>query len=291
MDITSLGLLTIKSKLQTIFLPSTALEDAPDLRAKTEKAFRIARSLAIFRVDQCIVYRDPFITKKQHQRYASLIQLLLEYLECPQYLRKRLFPMHSLLVFVGILPPLATSHHFTHPPSSVGEIREAAVFLSQRKVVAEVGWKRPIIVSNPPSIRFSEQSKRLTIRITNLDPPQCEILAKPLEMQKKYWGYKVRASDALLSHAVSNYDGLIAATSKKCSPLQPADRLQMEKSKNVAVLFGSPSKGLDQILKAEQKTVSEIAQFCFSVTRNPGTRTIRLEEAILLALASYEGNY
>jgi predicted SPOUT superfamily RNA methylase MTH1 len=281
-----LGLSKIKLKQISAFLPSTALDDAPDLRAKTEKVFRIARSFAIFKITHCIIYRDPFITKKQHQKKSFLLQLLLKYLECPQYLRKRLFPRHSLLSFAGIMPPLAIPHHFTQPPSRVGEIREAVVFLSQGQRLAEVGRKKPISVTNAPRTRLNEQGRRMTVKINNSDPLQCEIIDDPVQTSDQYWGYKIRISDALLSHALSNYDGAILATSSKCSPLLPTDKAEIERSPNLAFLFGSPSKGLHQILKAEEKRIKDIANFCFNALPNPGTRTIRLEEAIFLAFAN-----
>lgn len=184
------------------------------------------------------------------------------------------------------MPPLAVPHHFTRPPSRVGEIREAAVFLSQGQRLAEVGRKKPISVSNAPRTRLNEQGRRMTVRITNLDPLKCEIIDDPIETRNQYWGYKIRVSDALLSHALSNYDGIILATSSKCSPLLPTDRAEIETSNNVAFLFGSPSKGIHQILKAEEKRVNDVADLCFNVLPNPGTRTIRLEEAIFLAFAN-----
>ena len=36
---------------------------------------------------------------------------LLQYLECPQYLRRQIFPMHPDLRFVGLLAPLDAPHH------------------------------------------------------------------------------------------------------------------------------------------------------------------------------------
>ena len=36
---------------------------------------------------------------------------LLQYLECPQYLRKQIFPMHPDLRCVGLLNPLDAPHH------------------------------------------------------------------------------------------------------------------------------------------------------------------------------------
>jgi predicted SPOUT superfamily RNA methylase MTH1 len=36
---------------------------------------------------------------------------VLEYLECPQYLRKAIFPPHRYLEAVGLLNPIETPHH------------------------------------------------------------------------------------------------------------------------------------------------------------------------------------
>jgi predicted SPOUT superfamily RNA methylase MTH1 len=42
----------------------------------------------------------------------QLMVKILEYLECPQYLRKSFFPSQKLLEFVGLLNPLDAPHHF-----------------------------------------------------------------------------------------------------------------------------------------------------------------------------------
>jgi len=36
---------------------------------------------------------------------------ILQYLECPQYLRKHFFPIHNDLTFCGLLNPLDAPHH------------------------------------------------------------------------------------------------------------------------------------------------------------------------------------
>ena len=41
----------------------------------------------------------------------AFLARILQYVECPQYLRKRLFPMHPDLQFAGLLPPLDAPHH------------------------------------------------------------------------------------------------------------------------------------------------------------------------------------
>lgn len=42
---------------------------------------------------------------------CQLLVKLLEYLECPQYLRKHLFPVCDDLRYAGILNPLDAPHH------------------------------------------------------------------------------------------------------------------------------------------------------------------------------------
>jgi predicted SPOUT superfamily RNA methylase MTH1 len=56
-----------------------------------------------------------FITTHFSTRFEDDNQLMvkiLEYLECPQYLRKSFFPSQKLLEFVGLLNPLDAPHHF-----------------------------------------------------------------------------------------------------------------------------------------------------------------------------------
>jgi methyltransferase len=36
---------------------------------------------------------------------------IFEYLECPQYLRKDIFPIHESLKYAGLLNPLDAMHH------------------------------------------------------------------------------------------------------------------------------------------------------------------------------------
>lgn len=65
-------------------------------------------------------YCDEFSGKKAkfdgdvEARY-SCVQLgrILQFLECPQYLRKNFFPIHKDLKYCGLLNPLNAPHHLT----------------------------------------------------------------------------------------------------------------------------------------------------------------------------------
>lgn len=57
-----------------------------------------------------------------------------EYLECPQYLRKDLFPHHKDLKYAGLLNPLDTPHHLRQ--SEFSQYREGIILdrpASQKK--------------------------------------------------------------------------------------------------------------------------------------------------------------
>lgn len=41
----------------------------------------------------------------------AFLARILQYCECPQYLRRKFFPMHPDLQFAGLLPPLDAPHH------------------------------------------------------------------------------------------------------------------------------------------------------------------------------------
>lgn len=108
----------------SIAVPGSILENAQSAELRTYLAGQIARAACVFCVDEVIVYDDigdKFDTKKSKLEDAdgikvarkSCVQLarILQYLECPQYLRKHFFPLHKDLEFAGLLNPLDAPHH------------------------------------------------------------------------------------------------------------------------------------------------------------------------------------
>lgn len=108
----------------SIAVPGSILENAQSAELRTYLAGQIARAACIFCVDEVIVYDDvgdKIDTKKSKLEEAdgvrvarkSCVQLarILQYLECPQYLRKHFFPIHKDLEFAGLLNPLDAPHH------------------------------------------------------------------------------------------------------------------------------------------------------------------------------------
>lgn len=108
----------------SIAVPGSILENAQSQELRTYLAGQIARAACIFQVDEIVVfddYGDEANSKKSTIEGSdglvtarhSCVQLgrILQYLECPQYLRKSFFPIHNDLKYCGILNPLNAPHH------------------------------------------------------------------------------------------------------------------------------------------------------------------------------------
>ena len=135
-----------KKKL-AIAIPASVISDTPHLREKTSKIGLIGRAAAIFRVDEIIVYLDN--PKTNQIRDLEFIALLLNYLETPQYLRKRLFKLEPDLQFAGILPPLRTPHHPISGKTrdlKAGEYREGLVLSKDKEgLLVDIGVEQPAV--------------------------------------------------------------------------------------------------------------------------------------------------
>lgn len=108
----------------SIAVPGSILENAQSAELRTYLAGQIARTVCIFKVDEVVVfddYADAANAKKGTLQDAEgtktirqcCVQLgrILQYLECPQYLRKFFFPLHTDLKYAGLLNPLDAPHH------------------------------------------------------------------------------------------------------------------------------------------------------------------------------------
>ena len=52
-------------------------------------------------------------------RGVVLLGRILQYLECPQYLRKHFFPIHDDLKYAGLLQPTDMPHHLRQEEESL----------------------------------------------------------------------------------------------------------------------------------------------------------------------------
>jgi predicted SPOUT superfamily RNA methylase MTH1 len=280
-----------KRKL-SVAIPVSIVSDVPHLREKTSKIGLIGRAAAIFRVNEVIVYPDnPRVNQAAD---TDLIATLLAYMDTPQYLRKKLFTLKPELRYAGVLPPLRTPHH---PLSrkmkklKVGEYREG-VTLSKRKngVFVDVGVEKPALI---PNTQLSTV-KRVTVRIARVDKcVQAELASR--DETPEYWGYTVTAEKLPFGKMVKTrgFD-LTVATSKRGVPLGNVAKEMAErwkKASTILVAFGSPTKGLCEIVEQEGLNLEDIGDFVVNTVPMQGTETIRTEEALIASLAALNCNF
>jgi predicted SPOUT superfamily RNA methylase MTH1 len=255
--------------------------DIPHLREKTSRLGFIARALAIFRIEQAIIYHDGNGTEIDHE--ARLIEKILSYIETPQYLRRRLFKMDPDLQYAGTLPPLRTPNHPDKQNPSPGLVRDAVVVESGSTSLAEAGfqklvrlrWRLPVF-------------DRITIRVTRIASDLEGEIVEPTELTI-YWGFRVARGHSTLRELVRNrkFDMTIS-TSRKGTDVReitPALKEEWNSSRHPLIVFGSPSKGVPEILAESGLDITNTVDYNLNTIPKQGVETVRTEEALWSSLA------
>jgi len=274
-----------KKKL-SIAIPASVISDTPHLREKTSKIGLIGRSAAIFRVDEIIVYPDN--PKADQTRDMDFISLLLNYLETPQYLRKRLFKLEPSLQFAGILPPLRTPHHPVSGKTrdlKIGEYREGMV-LSQTKegLLVDIGADQSALLREK---QFAD-GVRLTLQVVKVGE-KVEVQTVDRDSVSPYWGFKVCVEKRSFGQLArdSGFDLVIATARFGDKFLDVAGQIgrKFNDAQHILVAFGAPSRGLHEIAKGEGARLEALVDFVVNMIPEQGTATVRTEEALLASLA------
>ena len=266
--------MTLAGKRVCVAFPDTVLEEQDSVREKTSKLGRIARYCSLFGVDSIRVFHDP-----RGRGESSFIKKVLEYLETPQYLRRRLFPLSEDLRYAGLLPPLRIPSHKPKVPLAdvkPGEFREGVVLADG--VSVDVGLDRPAILA-----RKEPPQRRLTVRITSSSASRLDGLPVDPRETGAYWGYSVEASGASALLADSSFP-LKLATSRHGEPIGRVARslkIDLRRSQSVMLLLGSPSRGLFEIIGKDLKSK---VSYLVNLFPEQNVVTARSEEAMLSAL-------
>jgi len=266
--------MTLAGKRICVAVPDTVLEEQDSTREKTAKLGQIARYCALFGVDTIRVFNDP-----RGRGESSFIKKVLEYLETPQYLRRRLFPLSEELRYAGLLPPLRIPSHKAKVPLGrlqAGEFREGVVLADGFSV--DAGLDTPVTLR-----RKETPQRRLTVRITSVSKSGVEAMPVDRREIKTYWGYSVDVSGtgALLADPAFP---LKLATSRHGDPIARIARslrIDLQGSRAVMLLFGSPSRGLFETVG---KDLRSRVGYVVNLFPEQNVVTARSEEAILSAL-------
>ena len=98
----------------SVAFPGSVMVNAKTIQLKTYLASQLSRACCIFNVNEIIVFsEDGNINDESNGKSDNNLFLvrLLKYMETPQYLRKKLFPLHNDFKYVGLMNPLRTPNH------------------------------------------------------------------------------------------------------------------------------------------------------------------------------------
>ncbi|KAF7414320.1 hypothetical protein HZH68_002809 [Vespula germanica] len=291
----------------TIAIPGSILDNAQSAELRTYLAGQIARAACIYKVDEIVVFDDKgVITESEKKRVRTdevlgetricCLQLvrILQYLECPQYLRKHFFPIHKDLQYAGVLNPLDAPHHLRQQDISL--YREGVV--SNKPVKAGKGSQVNIGLLNEIRVdKVLMPGLRVTVKIPSdqENPKKMKgIIVSPTEPKSEtgiYWGYSVKLAKNLSEvfkkcSYKEGYD-LTIGTSDKGTSIDDISPKSL-KYDHALIVFGGLS-GLEAALEVDPDLPDEDPSSVFhkylNICPQQGSRTIRTEEALLLSLA------
>ncbi len=268
-----------------IAIPDSSLVDEQTKRDKSIKTAHIARSCAIFKVSRIYIYRDR---ERDYSYDRKMLKLILEFMDTPQYLRRILYPKITELEFAGILHPLKAPHH---KPSidpkniKVGDIRQGVTAKVKGAYFVDAGLNALV-----PLEGSALEGKRITVKFTSEYPTLRCAVASQQDIDQ-YWGYEVKEVVSI-SEMLKGLNNTVVMTSKQGEPLSKFEqelKQQLKDASTVLIVFGSPNRGVFEILKDERRRPKEFTKYVLNFFPEQMVETVRLEEAILgcLSLLNY----
>ncbi|KAL6820957.1 putative RNA methyltransferase [Trichoderma sp. SZMC 28015] len=292
----------------SVAFPSSTIATLATAEQRIAVPGRIARALAIFSIDEVIVYDDSPVNTRPHNTDKSVytgdtdpchfLTHVLSYLEAPPFMRKALFPLHPNLRLTSSLPGLDTPHHPHIKESMI--YREGVTIAGMTKssdgTLVEIGLDKPVEIKEdiPPKTRVT-----LKISEDGSETADCVHPHAPRTEAGFYWGYTVRQANSLSAvFTESPYEGgydVSIGTSERGSPVGKefpyGKRVQFN---HVLIVFGGP-RGIEYAAMNDEELggmgiqggkTRELFDHWVDVMPNQGSRTIRTEEAMYIGLTA-----
>jgi methyltransferase len=266
-----------------IAIPDSSLLDEQTKREKSIKVSQIARACSIFRVKTIYIYHD--ISFRYANNDVNLLKTILHYLDTPQYLRKVLYPRMKILEYAGILHPIKSPHHKQREDIKnvkVGDVRVGVIANNKGHLYVDVG-----LGSLVPFEGSGFQGKKVNVLFTSPYPNLRAREALKEDLGKTYWGYNVKVVSNLAKLLETTHNSEILITYREGPFFKMKEDVllkRMKAGRNLLVVFGSPKKGVEEILAKEGSNIS-FYDFVVNMFPLQGTATVRLEEALYGTLA------
>jgi len=290
----------------SIAVPGSIISNAQSSELKAYLAGQVARAATIFNVDEVVVFTEdaaeiPSEDFKGAEKSDPNLFLarVLQYLECPAYMRNSLFEVHPDLKYADLLNPLDPPHHMKQ--EELSRYRDGVVVDKDtgedESCFVDIGLGRFCKID-----KKLEPGTRVTVRVFKKGEGSIDIKGAVVprgtprvRMRFPNWGYTVRLAKGL-EGVIKNcpwsegYD-LTIGTSENGFDCQFKE-FELEKFKHLMVVFGGVN-GLENVVMEsgegeEKKLLTEPAKFFdlwLNTCKHQGSGTIRTEEAILVSLS------
>ena len=305
----------------SIAIPGSIIANAQSSELRSYLAGQIARAATVFGVDRVVVFRDsPSETREgddvegewrgAHRTTDPSVFLarILQYLECPQYLRKLLFPVHADLRYAGLLNPLDAPHHVR--ATEYSQWREGVVVNRPAGAGGRKGgggsWANVGLLHDIQIDRALPPLTRVTVRMGQdhtAQPPPSRLQGQVVSPERPreaglYWGYEVEVCpsfSAVLSSCKWTDDGLYDLTIGTSERGRVIDRgdgqgggFVLPRHRHLLVVFGGLN-GLEEACASDEGVketkVDGMFDLYLNTCQQQGSRSIRTEEAVLITLA------
>jgi methyltransferase len=271
----------------SVCIPTSIIKNSQSPILRTHLVSLIARSCAIYKVDEIIILDDLHTDE-----YLSFFVNNLNYIETPQYLRKALFPVLPDFKYTGLMSPLEAPHHLRIDQWC--KYREGAVIKRPCKD-GEGSWVNIGLHQDCKiNVRLKENT-RVTVKVDQDDFIKggtysgTVVSSQEPKQNGIYWGFKLRVIKSL-SQAFTNsvfkepYDLKIGTSDKGTDVLKASISSNY---KHALIIFGGLA-GIEALLEEDESsnmTIDKMFDHYINTCVDQGARTIRTEEAILISLA------
>ena len=264
----------------SIFIPNSFLSESKDLKIRTYKVGILGRALAIFQADNVVIYNDNHDKNEDGDLDGDFIAEVLSYMNTPQYLRKKAFPIRPELKHVGILPPLRTPHHPVNNQPDVGDYRQGFTVKRNKKgTFVDIGMDKLAFCKEQLSVK-----KIFDFKITKI--AKKEVIVTPDKPDDVYWGYNVMSSNKSLKNSLKLIKpDLVVETTRYGDYIDSIfDELKhkVDECKSIAILFGGPYSSIQEDVSGGNWDLLKL-----NTIPNQGTETVRTEEAVVATLSLF----
>ncbi len=271
----------------TVVIPCSILAVEHSLYEKTIISGFLARALAIFRVDDVVI----FVDNDCNEGDADIIADIMNYMLTPPYMRKKLVGKVRTLKYAGMLPPLNIP---THPASDEGldlmPVREGVICgVRGRYAKVDVGLKDCVVVEIP-KCKAEEMGlgvgRRVLVKVVGKEPLKGVLVSE--HDVPWYLGFKVSVTSRMsaIIRMLSNPKVVGVMTTKHGGSASKILELCGGGVEGLILLFGNYRKDFDELVEGGTlHTLRNIVKVSVNAIPLQGVRSVRTVEAVYATLA------